>query len=1339
MSLHMQNIATTDKPFFIVGIGSSAGGLKALEDFFSHCPSDTGFAFVIIQHLSPDYKSLMPELLARRTEMKVTEAKQGDFVKPNHVYLIPGKNNLELQNGKLEFTSRSPKSQINYSIDTFFYSLAKEQKEKAIAIILSGTGSDGTKGAKVIKETGGTIFVQNPKTSDFDGMPYSVINQGLADFILDPQDIAEELVGYVAHQNYLSPHFQFNDEQALNEILKILKKQTGYDFFDYKKPTLLRRTAKRINITKCNNAENYINYLRENPEEKHLLTQEYLINVTKFFRDEKAFEILKKEVIPSIVESKLKEEIIKIWVVACATGEEAYSIAILFDQYLKSKNLENEFKIFATDLDEKAIEVATKGIFNTNIESEIPKEILDVYFKKTDNKYLIHPSIRKKIIFSKHDVLVNPPFNKVDLVTCRNMLIYLEPNIQGKVLSCLHYALNLNGYMFLGSSENIGYLEKNFDEISSKWKIYQNVLRSSASRINRTNTWRIEDDRLIKQTKNDNPRSLKDKINEHITQTILENLKAVSVCINENFEIIHAKGNLKKYMNYPEEGFSNNLLRILPDELNIPISTGVRKLVSSNEASIQREVKYIHNNTFKHLLIITSPFSVGSFTSKCYLITITEVQERKVTEKEEREIMAQSEITNRDQVIELKEALNETRENLQTTIEELETSNEEMQATNEEILASNEELQSTNEELQSLNEELHTVNSELQEKNDQLIELNSDVENLMKNINVGTLFLDKRFNIRKFTPSIKPHFPLRLEDVGRSISHFKGALDGENLVKYAKKVIKTLLPHKQELLASDGKWYTMGIYPYRTEEDAIQGVVVNFTDVDTLKKTASQKEDLNSFLSHLMKYNPSIIYIYDLTKKENIYCSANIYELAGYSTDEISKLGNELFHKIIHPDDLDKVYIHHQKLGTLKVDEIAQIQYRLIHKKTGDNVWILSSDKLHETDLKGNVKTILGSASIITKTKETELKLQQSEERFRLAVNSNQSALWEWKDITTDQAWFSEELLELLGRSKNEMRPYFSTFLNAIHPEHLPNFEKTLEKHIESEESFEEEILVNTKNNSYNWFRINGLVKKSKSNQNTKKVTGTLVNINHKKNSEKKLRELNVELERFAYLASHDLKEPLKTISSFSKLLKEEYSNQLQGDGNQYLGFIEEATTRMLNLTNDLLNYSKLKNKSLQFTTVDLNNVLNEVKLNLHNSITQTNANIYSDLLPTIICNESQIKQLFQNLLSNSLKYIETNSKPNIVINYIENSTSHEIKITDNGIGIPRKHHSEIFEVFKRLHRTDEFEGTGIGLANCKRIVENHQGTIWVESEEGKGTTFYFKIPKKVIAYEHSN
>ena len=431
-----------EETFYIIGIGSSAGGLKALEEFFDHCPADTGFAFVIIQHLSPDYKSLMPELLSRHTTMSVKEAKEGDEVTPNHVYLIPGVKNIQIKQGKLELTKRPPSNQINFSIDIFFNSLAIEKKERALAVILSGTGSDGTKGAKAIKEVGGTVFVQSPETSGFDGMPRSAISQGLADYVLAPREMGNELLEFVSHPHYIYPKSTegfSHDEESLMRILKIIKNHTGYDFSSYKKPTLLRRTAKRISITKSQTVENYIDYLYNNSDEKFLLTQEYLIGVTKFFRDQNAFEILKNEVIPKIVSNKLKEKTIKIWIVACSTGEEAYSITILLEDYLQKNNLDISYKIFATDLDDRAIEVATKGMYNENIESEVDPEILSKYFIRKENKYQIHPSIRKNIIFSKHDILQNPPFSKMDLVSCRNMLIYMESNIQLKVLSSIHY------------------------------------------------------------------------------------------------------------------------------------------------------------------------------------------------------------------------------------------------------------------------------------------------------------------------------------------------------------------------------------------------------------------------------------------------------------------------------------------------------------------------------------------------------------------------------------------------------------------------------------------------------------------------------------------------------------------------------------------------------------------------------------------------------------------------------------------------------------------------------------------------------------------------------------
>ncbi len=1321
----------TDKPFYIIGIGSSAGGLKALEEFFDNCPSDTGFAFVIIQHLSPDYKSLMPELLSRHTQMSVKEAKEGDHVTPNHVYLIPGVKNIQIKNGKLELTKRPPSNQINFSIDIFFNSLAIEQKEKALAIILSGTGSDGTKGSKAIKEIGGTIIVQSPDSSGFDGMPKSVISQGLADYILEPKEMGRELVDFVSHPDYALPMpsegHQSNDE-SLERILRIIKKNVGYDFFSYKKPTLLRRTAKRINITKCQTVEDYIDYLHDYPNEKFLLTQEYLIGVTKFFRDHSAFEILQKQVIPAIVNKKAKNESIKIWIVACSTGEEAYSITILLEEYLRKMKIDIDYKVFATDLDDRGIDVATKGIYNESIESEVSPEILGKYFIKKENKYQIHPSIRKNIIFSKHDILQNPPFNKMDLVSCRNMLIYMENNIQFKVLSSLHYALNLNGFLFLGSSENLGTLDKNFEEINGKWKVYKNIQSERILNINKGNVWRVEREGNTRFQARTKGSTLEDKIAKSINKLLMEEMQAVSVCIDENYEIIHATGKLKKYIQYPDEGYSNNLLKILPDELNIPIATSVRKLSISSDETIEKQIRLLVDDKIKIVRLLICSFNIISVNSRSFLITIIEEWDRDI--KDSDVIVTPTKlVSNDEQVLELKEALSETRENLQSTIEELETSNEEMQATNEELLASNEELQSTNEELQSLNEELHTVNAEMQEKNIQLIELNSDIENLMENINIGTIFLDRAFLIRKYTPAINEHFQLRIEDIGRSITHFSGTMGGEDLIVCSKKVIKTLQPYRKEVTNAEGRWFLMQIFPYRSQEDAIQGVVINFVDINDLKSAIYEKEKLNGFLSHLMDSNPAIIYVYDLNKQQNVYSSSNLGEIAGYTTSEIKRMGAKMLQNIVYSDDLKIINDHHRKLLDIKNNEVLQTEYRIVHKKTRKIIWLLSSDKVNERNADGSVKTILGVTQVITHSKEMEIKLKESEERFRLAIRATRSGLWEWSDLLEDSAWYSPEFYELLGFTKKEMKSSFSQLVNLIHPDQIKVFRSGIEEYVDNGITFEEEIQIKTKKNGYRWFRINGQIQYDSNSNTVKKIVGTLLDINNRKESERKMQELNIELERFAYLASHDLKEPLRTVTSFTKLFKTEYKDKFDENAFKYLDFIDNASSRMITLTNDLLVYSQLDDKSLNFQNVNLNELISKITEDLFNTILENKAEIQVDKLPNLICDSLQIKQLFQNLISNSLKY-RSKKTPKIQISCSKKHTHYEFSVKDNGIGISKKYHTQIFEVFKRLHSQSEYEGTGIGLANCKRIIDNHKGKIWVTSTANKGSEFFFTIPK---------
>ena len=1447
-----------DSSFYIVGLGTSAGGLEALELFFSNCPSDTGLAFIIVQHLSPDYKSLMPELLSRHTKMKVTEAKDKVLVKPNHVYLIPGSKNLTIKDGKLHLTKRPPSSTMNFSIDIFFNSLALEQKERAIGIILSGTGSDGTRGGKSLKEVGGTMFIQNPDDARFDGMPRSAINGGLADFILTAAEMPSELIQFVSHPQFAKTITGVElgkNLESIDRILKIVKNHTGYDFFSYKKPTLLRRTAKRMNITKCDTAEDYIDFLYDNPDEKFTLVDEFLIGVTKFFRDPVAYQILENQVIPDIIEEKRSRgHAIKVWVVACSTGEEAYSLAILFEEYLATKNFNLKYKIFATDIDSKAIDVAAKGFYSENIATDVSQQRLSTYFIRKENGFQIQPSVRKNIIFSKHDILQHPPFNKMDLISCRNMLIYIDNNVQLKVLSSLHYALNKNGYLFMGSSESIGILNKNFTEINSKWKIYRNVLPTKMVNVD-ANAWRIEDRTTGTAKRSRQTITLEDKVIKAVNRDLMTEMEAVCVCVDEHFDIVYASGKFKKYVTMPDEGFSNNITKLLSDDLVIPITTAVRKLVKNESETIVKNVVTQKDKMIQNLRLMIKVLPLDLATYRSYLITIIEKAERPLTEEEQTNDLPPMSL-NREEVDELKEALDETRENLQSTIEELETSNEEMQATNEELLASNEELQSTNEELQSLNEELHTVNAELQEKNLQLLEANSDIENLMVNTNIGTIFLDREFNIRKFTPAIKEHFHLRDDDIGRPIGHFSGSTGGNDLVKYATKVLKKLIPFRLEFQNKEGTWFMLQIFPYQSQNNTIQGVVVNFINIDQLKKTADEKAALDNYIVYLTQKSPVTIYVHDVKKQKNSFTTKSLWETAGYSREEAASMYPDLLSNIIHPDDYKKAMDHYnKKVKQLKDQEELTLEYRIIHKKTRAFIWIRATDKVHERDHKGKVLSILGVRQDISHTKLMEEQIRENQERSRIAIQGTGAAMWEWSDLEKDDAWWSPEFYKLLGYSPRKLKASYGAMLTFMHQEHVELFQEKLEKHLTHKVPFEIKLQLKTKKRGYRWFKINlqaqwdangkatkivgvlfdinearQLVTKIKEKQarlsaiynsvltgitltdnkgkfvevseginlilgySPKDLIGksfmditypedhgistdqfkklkkgtipfmrvdkryickdkstkwsdsiiskviisgndyylcVMVDINKRKLAEDKMIQLNKELERFAYLASHDLKEPLRTITSVTERLKEKHGEGMNANALQYIQFIEEASNRMQNVTSGLLIHSELGRKIQRYQTINLNQLIKSTRSDLATSIAESGATFKIKRLPKIMGDPMQISLLFQNLISNSIKYRKKRTPLTIEIGY-ENKGNHwEFFVADNGIGIAKANQEKIFEVFRRLHNKDEYEGMGIGLSSCKRIVENHKGEIWAKSKVRKGSTFYFTIPKK--------
>ncbi len=1329
-----------NKEFYIVGIGASAGGLEALEGFLSSCPNDTGIAFVIVQHLSPDYKSMMSSLLARHTKMPIKVADDTDTIKANHIYLIPGNKNLIVKNGKLELIDRAQANQLNLPIDLFFESLAIEKKDKAIGIILSGTGSDGTRGGKAIKAAGGTIFVQDPETIRFDGMPLTAIENGIADYVLIASEIPIELLNFIhfptARSDWEMQSF-IDDEEGIDEILKIIRRNTGYNFLSYRRQTLIRRITKRLKINKLKSLEEYKELIESDVSEQRTAVDEFLINVTKFFRDSAAYRVLEKVVIPKIVqEAYKKKQDIKAWSVGCSTGEEAYSLAILIEEAMEKLQMEVSYKVFATDVDSQAIEKGSKGEYKIDVVNDITPKLLNKYFIHKNNAYQIKSSIRKNIIFSKHDILQNPPFNKMDLITCRNMLIYFNADAQKKAIASMHFALKLNGHIFLGSSESLGAISRCFEVVDRKSKIYKNI--DSSNRV-----FRDKNDMAIYSFSPHIPskgRTLKEKFGYYIGEDLVSAVNAICIFVDEKFDILHAKGSLSKYFSLPEEGYSNNIMSVLPATLNIPISTAIRHLGRGKEEGkvITKELQFLKDKERLKLQLRVRELP-SSVQTTSFLITILEIGKTKLRfDKSNNSITSVEEVQKyQNEIRELRQALVDAKENLQLTVEELETTNEEIQATNEELIASNEELQSTNEELQSVNEELHTVNAELQEKNVELLSLNADMENLINSTDIGTIFLDRDFKIRRFTPAIAHQIRLKESDIGRSVSDF--FWHNLNLEEESKEVLQSLQPIRSEFQNKAGDWYLKQIQPYRTNDNIIGGIVINFINIDSLKKAIQEKEKANHFLEQVTDLSPGVIYVYDLEKKRFAYFSKSLEAVLGYRVEEIMSMSNKDFDLLLSPASKEKVISHIQNMKSALDKDMNFIEFKLKNNR-GKEIWLASIEKIFERNKKGEVTKIIGFA--LDNTEQMKMIERENENLHFISEVTMLSPdiVYVYDAINEKTIYANRKLLQTLKTTTSKKGNYLRShpFMKAIHPNDLEAYKihlKTLK--VSRKDSLYIEIRIKNKGNNYRWVSITEKAFERNSDGKVSKIIGTIKDIHafRQVQMEKEqlnklqlaLKESNEKLERFAYISSHDLKEPLNTIISALDLMKLEIQIP---SAAQIIQPIEDSTKRMKNLIEDLLNYSLLGKKPLSLQSVSLEDLLVEVQQDMSATLNQHDAKLTLKSLPKIIADKTLIKQVFQNLISNGIRYNDK-ARPSIIIDAEEKTNEFIISVKDNGIGIDEKDFNTIFDVFKRLHHRESYFGTGIGLANCKSIVQAHKGKIWVESIVNEGSTFYFSIQKK--------
>jgi two-component system CheB/CheR fusion protein len=841
---------TGKKSFPIVGIGASAGGLEALETFFDRMPPAPGLALVIIQHLSPKHKSIMGQILQRHTVLPVQQVEDGLEVEPNRVYFNSPDREVAIFNGKFHLVEPITTQPLRLPIDYFFRSLAADLGEKAICIVLSGTGSDGTLGLQAVKGAGGMTMAQDESQAKYPFMPRSAILTGLVDQVLPVEKMPEELVRYAQHP-YLEPPKKTSSltkefEDFVEKILLLIRTNTGQDFTGYKKNTIHRRIERRMALHKINRIADYHRYLQQNPVEVQALFQDLLITVTSFFRDPEAFQVLSDKVIPEIMARKEPGAAIRVWVPGCASGEEAISLAILLAEARERLGKVVNIQVFATDINPEAIDRARQAEYLESIAADVSPERLKLYFTKQDSAYKLKQEIREMLIFATQNLISDPPFSKLDLISCRNVLIYLGAELQRKIIPLFHFMLNQSGYLLLGSSESVGGFADLFRPLDTKWKIY----RRKDLGIDRRPDYpplfsrdaRFAAPRLLRA-----PGQAGTPLHEVLGKIILDRYAPPCVLINESYDILHFQGSTERFLTPPVGEPSYNLLKMAREGLRHKLAPLLRQAIREKTTVISKDLHFPLPEGSQTVDLTVQPLEAAMGANLFLVVFEDKTPTPEPPRKKRQKRPAGEEAGTRLQTLE--QELQASKETLQTTIEELEASNEELQSTNEEMQSANEELQSTNEELetskeelQSTNEELMTVNAELQNKVDELTTINNDIDNLLAATEVGTIFLDRHLAVKRFTPSMTKLFNLIPTDVGRSLSDITSKINYDHLCQDAQEVLGTLQSKELEIQIQEGRWFQMRIMPYRTRENVIEGVVVTINDISQLKQLSQQHQ-----------------------------------------------------------------------------------------------------------------------------------------------------------------------------------------------------------------------------------------------------------------------------------------------------------------------------------------------------------------------------------------------------------------------------------------------------------------------------------------------------------------
>lgn len=867
--------------FLIVGIGASAGGLEAMEELFTSMTQDTHMAFVVVQHLSPNYESMLSQIIGRYTNMQVHKVKDGITVSPNNVYVTPADKDIIIKDGMLELIERANPRGHRKPIDSFFSSLASDQQELAVGIVLSGTGNDGTQGIYDIKAKGGMAMAQSPESSRYKGMPKSAIETGLVDYILEPAQMLAQLKEYVAQIDTEKPYLS-SKKEAMEIIFSELLSQTGLDFSQYKPQTLDRRIMRRMEVNKIDHIKEYVNYLKQHPEEAEALFRDLLIRVTSFFRNPSVFDALKEKVIPHLFEGRSQDEPIRIWVVGCSTGEEAYSIAILLKEHMERLNQTFKVQLFASDIDIRSIEKARKGVYPASIADDVSDERLERFFiyDSENDTYSIVKNIREMLLFSEHNVIKDPPFSNIDLISCRNLLIYMNVEMQNYIIPLFRYSLKPEGYLVLGTSESVREYTNLFSAVDQQSRIFKSrglkdeFQCSPRVRASFPQSHAKVASKVASQKQQSEKRLHMRELTE---RDLLDHYAPAAAAVNKNGDILYLHGNANMYLRVPQGEPSNNIVEMAPEGLKQKLKETLQKAVVLKRRAVSSGVWAQVDGKLKAVDLSVRPLQ-GADDENLFIVVFETVDEPTPEQNERgtpikhRDFIAGFSDEDVETVEYLREELRTTEEYLRSSNEELEVSNGELRISNEELQSFNEELQSTNEELEtsreeleSLNEELSSVNSDLRDKIEELANINENISKMLASTGIRMIFVDTELRIQRFTPVITKIIDLVPTDIGRPIGHFATNLSGYNsLTQDIRTVMDTLKPVYREVQSHAKEWYLLAIHPFSSHEKELEGAAVTFVDITPLKQVQEKQRRTLERMAAVIRDSHDAILLQDI-------------------------------------------------------------------------------------------------------------------------------------------------------------------------------------------------------------------------------------------------------------------------------------------------------------------------------------------------------------------------------------------------------------------------------------------------------------------------------------------